>query len=139
MKNLVTNLSLLFSAGVLGGLANSLAVWAFGLLGITALLGVSIAPNLNPEWLYPRLVWGGLWGFIFLLLERKNKSLPFLLSAFLASLGPTFVMLLIVFPLKANKGYLGLELGMLTPLMVVIFNYIWALTTLKIFRFIGKH
>ena len=58
---------LAFSAGALGGLANSLAVWLFGALGITLALGVGIAPGLTPAWLYPRIVWGGLWGFLFLL------------------------------------------------------------------------
>ena len=34
--------------------------------GVTALFGVAIAPTLTPTWLYPRIVWGGLWGFLFL-------------------------------------------------------------------------
>ena len=50
-----------FAAGCLGALANSLAVWLFGDLGITKLLGVSISPSLTAGWLYPRIVWGGIW------------------------------------------------------------------------------
>ena len=41
------------------------------------------------------------------------------------SIGPTLVQLFVVFPMKANKGMLGLDLGMLTPVLVVIFNAIW--------------
>jgi hypothetical protein len=67
MRNLAKKTSLVFAAGCLGGLVNSLAVWIFGDFGITAALGVKIAPQLSPAWLYPRLVWGGIWGLLFLL------------------------------------------------------------------------
>jgi hypothetical protein len=49
-----------FASGSLGGLANSVAVWLFGKFGITKMLGVALAPALTPEWLYPRIVWGGI-------------------------------------------------------------------------------
>ena len=61
------NLLICFSAGCLGGLANSFVVWQFGEQGIARLLGVSIAPTLTPAWLYPRIVWGGIWGLLFIL------------------------------------------------------------------------
>ena len=38
------------------------------------------------------------------------------------SLGPTLVQLFWVFPFTAHAGYLGLELGFLTPLFVFVFN-----------------
>ena len=111
-----------FAAGCLGGLANSLVVWAFGTLGIAAALGVQIAPPLSPPWLYPRIVWGGIWGLAFLLPFLSGRLY---LKGALLSLGPTLVQLLIVFPLKAKKGVLGLDLGLLTPLLVVVYNLVW--------------
>ena len=111
-----------FAAGSLGGLANSLAVWLFGALGINAALGVQIAPPLTPPWLYPRIVWCGLWGLAFLLPFLAGR--PYVKGALL-SLGPTLVQLCIVFPVKAKKGFLGLDLGQLTPLLVVFFNLVW--------------
>ena len=51
MRNLSKNISMVFAAGCLGGLVNSLAVWGFGDLGINAALGVRIAPALTPQWL----------------------------------------------------------------------------------------
>jgi hypothetical protein len=114
--------SVIFSAGAIGGLVNSIAVWAFGQAGITKALGVAIAPAITPQWLYPRIVWGGIWGFIFLLPILENS--PFLQGIFF-SLGPTLVQLFLVFPMKAHKGTAGLALGSLTPLFVVIFNVIW--------------
>jgi hypothetical protein len=124
--NILTKLSLVFAAGCLGGLVNSLAVWLFGDIGITSALGVKIAPQLTASWLYPRLVWGGIWGFFFLLplLRRQNVFI----RGMIFSLGPTIVQLFIIFPVKAGKGVMGFELGLLTPLLVFIFNAIWGIT-----------
>ncbi len=124
MNRAVHTISLFFAAGCLGGLINSLVVWGFGTAGITQALGVSIAPALNPAWLYPRIVWGGLWGFTFLLPLVKGRLLT---KGLVLSLGPTLVQLLIVFPFKADKGMLGLDLGLLTPLFVLVFNAVWGL------------
>jgi hypothetical protein len=112
----------MFSAGCLGGVVNSLVVWLFGLKGITLALGVKIAPALTPPWLYGRVVWGGLWGFLFLAPLLKGSVLG---RGFLMSLGPTIAQLLWVFPYQAKKGPLGLDLGTLTPLFVIFFNWIW--------------
>jgi len=119
-------LLLLFAAGCIGGFANSLTVWLFGDIGISQFMGVAIAPSLSPQWLYPRIVWGGLWGLLFVM--------PFMSSRIfwkgsLLSLAPTAVQLFIVFPLKAHKGIAGLDLGLLTPLLVVFFNWIWGVAT----------
>ena len=115
---------LYFAAGCLGAMANSLAVWFFGTTGITGAAGVSIAPALTPNWLYPRIVWGGLWGLLFLLPIRK----AIFTKGALLSLGPTVIQLFVIFPLKAHKGLAGFELGMLTPLFVLFFNWIWGVT-----------
>ena len=128
------NLSLVFAAGCLGGFLNSIAVWLFGLIGITGLFNVQIAPTLTAPWLYPRIVWGGIWGLLFLLPFFPRK---YILKGVLLSLFPTLVQLFIVFPLQAKKGILGVELGSLTPLFVLFFNFIWGITTglwLKISR-----
>jgi len=115
-----------FAAGSLGAFANSIAVWLFGYLGITSLFGVSIAPSLSPAWLYPRLVWGGIWGLTFILPILSSRLL---LKGAVLSLLPTAVQLFVVFPLKAHKGVAGLELGMLTPLFVLFFNWVWGYVT----------
>lgn len=125
MTNIFRTLSLVFAAGCVGALANSLVVWLFGDLGINGALGVSIAPKLTPAWLYPRIVWGGIWGLLFLLPILRNSIL---VRGFVYSLGPTLVMLFVVFPLKAKKGMLGLDLGSLTPVMVLFFNAVWGVS-----------
>lgn len=119
-------LLIVFAAGCVGALANSLTVWLFGDMGISHSLGVAISPPLSPTWLYPRIVWGGLWGLLF--------ALPFLQTRLfwkgtLLSLLPTAVQLFIIFPFKAHKGIAGLELGLLTPLLVLFFNWVWGIAT----------
>jgi len=122
MKNFIRRLSLVFAAGALGALVNSTALWLCGKYGVTAQFGVKLAPALTPAWLYPRLVWGGIWGILFLLPLAQNR--PFL-QGLLISLGPTLVQLFVIFPYELNKGMMGLDLGNLTPLFVLIFNAVW--------------
>ncbi len=119
-------IALYFSAGCLGGLGNSVAVWLFGYFGITAIAGVAIAPALTPAWLYPRIVWGGIWGWLFLLSFMNSRLYT---KAAILSLAPTLVQLFVVFPYKAHKGIAGLELGLLTPVFVLFFNWVWGLCT----------
>lgn len=120
---MLTKLNSTFAAGVLGGLANSIIVWFFGAAGIAGALGVMISPALSPKWLYPRLVWGGLWGLLFLIPVMKRSVA---LRGLIYSIAPSFVMLFIIFP-KMGKGFYGLSLGTLTPVMVLFYNAIWGI------------
>ena len=95
----VKRLLIYFAAGCLGALANSLTVWIFGDLGITKTFHVAIAPALTPAWLYPRIVWGGIWGLLFLLPFMNSKPIR---KGMLLSIIPTIVQLLVVFPIKAK-------------------------------------
>ena len=135
MNNLAKKISLVFAAGCLGGLLNSLAVWIFGVIGITSALGVKIAPPLSAPWLYPRLVWGGIWGLLFLLPVMQKR---FLYRGLIFSLGPTIVQLFIVFPIKASKKIMGFDLGLLTPLLVFVFNAIWGIAAAIWLRWANK-
>jgi len=126
MSRVFIKLTILFSSGCVGGIINSLVVWFLGARGVTAALGVKIAPDLTPAWLYPRIVWGGIWGFLFLL-PFLRKSLFW--RGFLFSLGPTIAQLFVVFPAKASSGMMGLGLGNLTPLFVLFFNAVWGVST----------
>ncbi|MFP4070616.1 MAG: hypothetical protein ACLFTB_01080 [Desulfovibrionales bacterium] len=134
MSNPIRSLSLVFAAGIFGGLVNGLVVWLFGKYGITGAFGVRMAPALTPGWLYPRLVWGGVWGLLFLLPLLRSRTIA---RGLVLSLGPTLVMLFIVFPYEMHQGMLGLRLGMLTPVFVLLFNAFWgvaAATWLRLSR-----
>lgn len=135
MRSFFRNMTLVFGAGCLGGLVNSLVVWLFGRAGIPAELGVKLAPALTPQWLYPRLVWGGLWGVLFILPLFRTHPVA---QGLFFSIWPTIVQLFIVFPYQANKGLLGLDLGTLTPVFVLFFNAVWGVTAALWLRMVGK-
>ncbi len=119
-------LLIFFAAGCLGALANSLTVWFFGDLGITRSAGVSITPSLSAAWLYPRIVWGGIWGLAFVFPVYQSRAL---LKGAVLSLLPTAAQLLIIYPYKTRYGFGGLGLGFYTPLFVAFFNWVWGVTT----------
>ncbi|MDX2440418.1 MAG: hypothetical protein QNK40_07670 [Desulfobacterales bacterium] len=121
-----------FAAGCLGAFANSVVVWLFGDFGITKSLGVSISPALTASWLYPRIVWGGIWGWLFFLPLLNSKPLA---KGTILSLFPTIVQLFIVFPYKAHKGVAGMDLGVLTPVFVFVFNWVWGVVTSLAIKF----
>ena len=135
MKQPLSKLSAVFAAGCFGGLVNSLIVWICGEAGLSASLGVAIAPRLSAAWLYPRLVWGGIWAALFLLpfLQRRLFTKGLLLC-----FGPSLVQLFVVFPIKANKGVMGLELGTLTPVLVLFFNAVWGWAAAAWLRWTGR-
>jgi hypothetical protein len=119
------SLSLFFAAGVVGAFASSLAAWLLGELGVPRALGVSsLAPHGSGGWLYPRLVWGGIWGLLFVL----PLTSAVVRRGLLISLPPTLFQLFVVYPAWMGKGVAGLELGWLTPLFVALYNAIWGVT-----------
>ncbi len=63
-------ISLLFSAGCLGALVNSLVLWQLGQLGVIRVIQVAMNPARTPQWLYPRIVWGGIWGIVVIIFYR---------------------------------------------------------------------
>lgn len=126
MGQFIRRISVCFAAGCFGALVNSLAVWYLGQMHIPQRFGVGIAPSLTVSFLYPRLVWGGMWGVLF--------GAPFWRTGFwtgvfsrgvLFSLVPTLFQLFYVFPVLQGKGVLGLSLGKLTPVFVCFYNAVW--------------
>lgn len=134
--NTFRRMSLAYAAGTVGGLFNGFSVWLLGYLGITAALGVKMAPALTAAMLYPRLVWGGLWGFLFLLPFLRRSPL---LRGIVYGILPSLVALFIVFPIKVPHGMLGLPLGTLTPLVVLLVNIIWGIVASYWFHLVEEH
>jgi hypothetical protein len=134
MRNFLDRAAVSFAAGAFGALVNSVAVWAAGQYGLTARIGVAIAPALTAGWLYPRLVWGGLWGFLFLLPLRGS----WWLRGLIVSLAPSAFQLLWVFPHETAHGLFGLRLGAPTPLFVLAANAVWGLAAAGLLRATGR-
>lgn len=125
MGGVFRSLSVCFAAGAAGGLANSVFLWAAGAFGLTSMVGVAIAPAWTPPWLYQRLVWGGLWGFMFLLPFLEGSVF---LRGLIYGMLPSVVQLTVIFPNVLGKSMWGLDLGALTPLLVVLANTVWGIT-----------
>ena len=119
-----------FCAGMLGALCSSLVAWQSGQMGFPAMAGVRMAPSLTPDWIYSRLVWGGLWGLTYFLAVGPLKSRRhWARKGLWISLLPTIFQLLVVYPYMTNHRWLGLELGQLTPLFIFAYNLVWGLCT----------
>lgn len=130
--------SVCFAAGCVGGLVNALLAWYLGSKGIPQKFGVGIAPALALPFLYPRIVWGGLWGLIFLLpLWRGGFWVGVFGRGILFSIFPTLFQLFYVFPVLLEKGMMGLALGRLTPVFVCLYNGAWGLAAALWLRWAG--
>lgn len=125
------NFLLAFAAGCFGGLIYCLVMWLFSSYGITRAFGVNLPGSVAPYWMYPRIVWGGLWGLLFLLPILTSSLLA---RSFVISLIPTAVQLFIIYPLYTNKGFAGIQLGLLTPVLVWFFYWVWSFATVLILR-----
>ncbi len=111
MRPWIARLSAAFTAGTVGAVVNSLAVQLAGRLQPGA------APPFSAAWLYPRLVWGGLWGLLFLAPVLPGRPL---LRGAIASLAPTLARLTVFAPPDAVPDA---RLILLTAL----FNAVWGI------------
>lgn len=125
MAPLIRKSSILFALGAFGGLVTAFVIWLSGIAGVTGLFGVAIAPELTADFVYPKLVWGGMWGWLgFLPLMVRG----WLLRGIVISLIPTAVAWFWFLPAD-GAGLLGLSLGLLTPVVVLGFTMVWGLVT----------
>jgi uncharacterized membrane protein len=74
-NSMTRRISIVFSAGALGGLLNALLFWLFGMVGITALVGMHAPIKWDPQHIYWGVTWGGIWGAMFLLPWLKGSVL----------------------------------------------------------------
>jgi hypothetical protein len=111
--------TLAFAAGTLGALVLCLFVWALIALHITAAVGLSLPPDINDMtkvWLYKQMVWGGIWGFIFLLPWRPG----WWLRGLVYGLGPSLVTLFVLLPPPAREN-------IALVVLVLVANSVWGL------------
>ena len=128
------NILLVILAGVIGGIANSIGIWGFGVLGINQALGFDMTPALNIPWLMPRLVSSGLWGLLFLLPFWHNNLIR---KGIVLSGGPLLMMLFMVFP-KMGAGMMGLKLGNTAPVFALFFTLVWGITAAMFLKTVRK-
>ena len=125
MVGLIRKSSMLFALGAFGGLVTAIVIWLAGLAGVTGLFGVAIAPSLSPEFFYPKIAWGGMWGWLGFL---PLLATGWVLRGVLVSIIPAAAAWFYFLPAD-GAGLFGLSLGLLTPLVVLGFTMVWGLVT----------
>ena len=131
---MVKRISSAYVGGALGALVDSFNIWVLGAIGFTAFIGVGLRPQFEMDWLYPRLVWGGMWGLLLLLPFFRGRVV---LRGILMSLAPTAMMFFVVFP-DMGKGTFGLGFGAFTPVLVLLLNFIWGIVASYWYEFGSK-
>ena len=117
--------TLAFAAGALGGLVLFAFLWVIGTIGIPQAIGINLPVNVAKAYLYNRIVWGGIWGFIFLIPWKQS----WWIRGLVFSVAPSVVQMVVIFPLATPAGMFGLGLGALTPLLVLVANGVWGFVT----------
>jgi len=113
MKDLLRKVAVTYAAGSIGALANSAALQL-----LRALKTDTGIPAATPDWLYSRVVWGGLFGLLFLLPLLPGRPLA---KGLLLSLAPSIARLTVFAP----AGGIG---GPVAAAMVFVFNAVWGVT-----------
>ena len=121
-------------AGMVGGIVNSIGIWAFGALGINQALGFNMVPTFSLPWVMPRIISSGLWGLLFLLPFWRKDLIK---KGMVLSIGPLLLMLFMVFP-KMGAGVLGLKLGNTAPLFALVFTLIWGISAALFLKSVKK-
>ena len=112
-------------AGGFGGLTSGLLVWALGALGVTPTLGFNMVPDLTVGWMGRRVGASAVWGLIFLIPIYRNA--PWIKGAVLGLL-PWLSSILWVLPQVKGAGFLGMDLGIGTPVWTLFFGVFWGIS-----------
>jgi hypothetical protein len=123
MKDFIRAVSVPFTGGVVGGLANASALWAVVTLAIRW-KGYGFVPDFPPNWVHARILWGGIWGLLFLMPGGRKRPV---LRGLVISVAPSVCQLLAVYPLQIPPGLFGMVLNKFTPVGVVCFNLVWGI------------
>ncbi len=119
-----------FVAGLLGAITSNLFLWGCNQWGVTSLTGVNLIQSLDLTKLYPQLFIGGFWGLGFFFsvgIPRHRRH--WVRKGLWFSLLPSLTALFYLYPYVYHKGMAGFDLGMLTPLLIVISNLVWGFST----------
>lgn len=135
MSRILRRISCYFAAGAVGGLAGACLLWALGAYGATDALGVRLAPRLSSHFLYSKIVWGGIWAQLLLLPLVKSRVL---IRGLFIGLGPAAYQLLYAYPVVQNRGFFGLKLGALTPVVILVVMAVWGIVTVLWLRWMDR-
>ncbi|WP_299004467.1 hypothetical protein [uncultured Shewanella sp.] len=122
----------LFGAGCIGALLASLLFWLLTYLGLGHYVKFPYFPVLSAGWLYPKVLWGGVYGLLLLIPILESKLW---LKVILLSILITLVHLFIALPFSVYRGAAGLNIGLYAFLFALLFNFLWASITALTVKF----
>jgi hypothetical protein len=111
-----------YFAGALAAIVSAVCLWLAARAGLLTMLGVALAPKITWPWLSHRILWGGIWGLGYPLVARMRYR-P-VRAGLMLSLAPSLAQLFYFFP-RDQHSLLGVDLGPLTPIVVLGVNAIW--------------
>lgn len=130
---LLRRAALYYAAASLGGLAVVLTAWCLGQLGVPRAIGVAVNPPLELGSIYRSMVWGGIWGFIFL---PPVSIRPLWLKGLLYTLAPVLAALIYFGPARGDVMF-ALDRGEFAPFYIYLINIPWGLVTAYLGRAVG--
>jgi len=125
MRGALKKLSLVFTAGAAGGFIRGFLHWFMGSIGMLQLFDINpgLIPSLTPEHIYAEMIWGGIWGILFVLPLLEDSIV---LRGIFYGLFPAAVQLFIIFPLSLKDGFMGVEpYGRLAPFFIAFVSIVW--------------
>lgn len=120
--DLSTRIALGALGGGLAGVAHGALQWLAGTAGLLDLPGIGVQPGVTLSQWGMRAVSGVALGLAFGLLLRRIPGRSHVERAAWFSLLPTLYMWLWHYPTVLGVGLLGIRVGILTPLVVALFN-----------------
>lgn len=121
---MIKSITVGFTSGTIGGMANVLFLSIIALIGLQSFVDPGNITTFKP-FLYKQMVWGGLWGIIMALIFMPKN---WLLRGIIFALITTTVVFFYVLPSK-GLGIAGLERGINIPFLVLGANLSWGIVT----------
>jgi len=131
---MLRKISAAFAAGAAGAVVISFLFWYLGDTGMLARLSINLRPAMTPDWLYGKVIWGGIWGGLFLLPLLGSRPL---VQGLVFSLAPTVAALFFFMP-HNSLGLLGLNAGPYMPFFVLLLNGLWGVVAAFWYRLGSK-
>ena len=130
MKKLFQNISIYFTAGVLGALAKMFFVsyvlsMFYNKFGIKSIFGGLLS--------YKMLIFGGLWGMLFFIPAKNNSLIKISVVALIYAL----YVLLYYIPVHTSYGIFATGAGIPTILSVFVVSLVWSAAS-WLYTFLNK-
>jgi hypothetical protein len=128
VTRLFRHLSIAFAAGALGAIVLGIFLLVLRDTGTLANLGIRTPPARMPQFLYSRMVWGGIWALLFVLpVMTRQWLLRGVVVGVLASLAAIFYF---------NPAWKNAAFGFV--ILIFVANAVWGIVAAGWYRAVGR-